>query len=176
FNETFTGNPSQPADNNVNNIYSQLANEETFRTIDNTSTKLVELGLRKGSDFELLRGAKRLTDREFILQPELGYISLFTPLRNDEILAVAYEYTLNGRKYQVGELSENYSIRPADQVIAMKMLKSSTIRNNLSNPMWDLMMKNVYSMGQGQIERDGFQLRIIYKDDRTGIDNPNLQE
>ncbi|MFT6204657.1 MAG: cell surface protein SprA [Spirosomataceae bacterium] len=176
FNESFIGKAGQPADNNVNDIYSKLANNESFRTIDNTNSELVDLGLKKGVGFELLRGAKRLTDREFILQPELGYISLFTPLRNDEILAVAYEYTLNGRKYQVGELAEDYSIRPADEVITMKMLKSSTIRNNLNNPMWDLMMKNVYSMGQGQIERDGFQLRIIYKDDRTGIDNPNLQE
>jgi cell surface protein SprA len=50
-------------------------------------------GLNKGIDFDLLRGAKRLTEREFKLQPELGYISLVTPLRNDEILAVAYEYT-----------------------------------------------------------------------------------
>ncbi len=176
FNESLGGNPSSPADNNVNDIYAKLANNEAFRSIDNTNTALEAAGLKRGVGFELLRGAKRLTDREFILQPELGYISLFTPLRNDEILAVAYEYTYNGRKYQVGELSEDYSVRPEDQVIVMKMLKSSTIRNNLNNPMWDLMMKNIYSLGQGQVERDGFQLRVLYKDDRTGIDNPNLQE
>jgi cell surface protein SprA len=42
--------------------------------------------------------------------------------------------------------------------------------------MWDLMMKNVYNLNVSQLTRDGFQLRVIYRDDKTGIDNPQLQE
>ena len=42
--------------------------------------------------------------------------------------------------------------------------------------MWNLMMKNIYSLGTPGVGKQGFQLRIIYKDDRTGMDTPNLQE
>lgn len=169
-------NPNGPAGNQANNLYDQLVENSDFRTIDNTSRFLNSLNLRNGEDFEILRGAKRLTDREFEIQPELGYISLLTPLRNDEILAVAYEYTFNGRAYKVGELTEDYSFRKEDEVLMLKLLKSSTIRNRLNHPMWDLMMKNIYTLSQGQVTPEGFQLRILYKDDATGIDNPNLQE
>jgi cell surface protein SprA len=164
------------ADNRANNLFGKLENNNDFRRIDNTTNTLTSLSLKNGEDFEILRGAKRLTEREFEFQPELGYISLLTPLRNDEILAVAYEYTYQGRAYKVGELTEDYVNRREDEVIMLKLLKSSTIRNRLSNPMWDLMMKNVYTLAQGQISKEGFQLRIVYKDDQTGMDTPNLQE
>ncbi|AWV98675.1 T9SS outer membrane translocon Sov/SprA [Arcticibacterium luteifluviistationis] len=165
------------ASNKANSLNELLSVEDgDFRQIDNTNTALESRNLKKGVDFEILRGAKRLTDREFDFNQQLGYVSLLTPLRNDEILAVSYEYTINGERYQVGELTEDYSIRKEDDVIMMKLLKSSTIRNKLDHPMWDLMMKNVYSLSQGQIAREGFELRIIYKDDVTGMDVPNLQE
>lgn len=170
-------NASSPADNRANGLFDKLVANTDFRQVDRTNQVLEGVfSLQKGADFELLRGAKRLGEREYRFHPELGYISLVTPLRNDEILAVAYEYTLNGRKYKVGELTEDYQARTDDEVLVLKMLKSSTIRNNLNLPMWDLMMKNVYSLNNTQINRQGFQFRIIYKDDQTGIDNPNLQE
>ena len=58
----------------------------------------------------------------------------------------------------MGELTEDYQNRRDDEVIALKLLKSSTIRNNTQLPMWNLMMKNVYSLGTNQIDRQGFQL------------------
>lgn len=184
-NQRFNGNPANlqpirtnlPADNAANGLYAKLKTDENFRQVDRTTDDLTNtLGLVKGQDYDLLRGAKRLTDREYKFQPELGYISLVTPLRNDEILAVSYEYTYNGQRHQVGELTEDYQNRPLDQVIVLKLLKSSTIRNNLQLPEWDLMMKNIYSLNTTQVARQNFQLRIIYKDDLTGIDNPTLQE
>jgi cell surface protein SprA len=162
--------------NDVNRLGDILKNNSFFRKIDNTNGALEAEQLNKGIDFEILRGAKRLTEREFDFNQQLGYISLLTPLRNDEVLAVAYEYTYNGRSYKVGELTEDYAFREEDDVIALKLLKASTIRNRLTHPMWNLMMKNVYSLNQAQIDREGFQLRIIYKDDATGMDTPNLHE
>jgi cell surface protein SprA len=164
------------ADNKTNDLYANVAGDPNFRSIDNTNNALRALGLDNGKDYDILRGAKRLTDREFEVQPELGYVSLLTPLRNDEVLAVAYEYTYKGRPYKVGELSEDYINRKEDEVIVLKLLKSSTIRNNLKNPMWNLMMKNIYTLSQGQIKKEGFQLRIVYKDDQSGLDSPNLKE
>ncbi|GAB3642409.1 T9SS outer membrane translocon Sov/SprA [Spirosoma arcticum] len=175
----FQRNNRTPADNRANGLYDKLISNPSnpFRQVDRASEVLTTTyGLTKGTDFDLLRGAKRLTEREFKLQPELGYISLVTPLRNDEILAVSYEYTYQGRRYKVGELTEDYQARDDDEVLVLKLLKSATLRNNLQLPMWNLMMKNIYSLNTAQITRQGFQLRIVYKDDLTGVDNPNLQE
>ena len=175
----FSRNNRTPADNRANGLYDKLTSNAAnpLRQVDRTSEALTTTyGLTKGTDFDLLRGAKRLTEREYKLQPELGYISLVTPLRNDEILAVAYEYTYQGRRFKVGELTEDYQARLPDEVLVLKLLKSATLRNNLQLPMWNLMMKNIYSLNTGQITSQGFQLRIVYKDDLTGIDNPNLQE
>jgi cell surface protein SprA len=177
YKTTIQVNPSQATSNNSNKLFDLI--KDRSRAVDNLNTEIqnnLGLGLQRGEDFELLRGAKKLTERDYHLNAQMGYISLLTPLKNDEVLAVSYEYTYQGRQYKVGELTEDYQARTDDQVLFMKLLKSSTIRNNLSNPMWDLMMKNVYSLNTNSLAREGFQLRIIYKDDQTGIDNPNLQE
>lgn len=173
-----SGTAYKPADNEATTLFKTLNNNPGIRKLDSTSSSpaLLALGLKKGIDYEILRGAKRLTEREFKYHDELGYLSLVTPLRNDEVLAVAFEYTYNGQRFKVGELTEDYSIRREDEAILLKLVKSSTIRNRTNAPMWDLMMKNIYSLGVPGIGKQGFQLRIIYKDDRTGIDNPNLQE
>ena len=38
------------------------------------------------------------------------------------------------------------------------------------------MIKNIYNLNAGQVQQDGFTLRIHYRDDLTGIDNPSLHE
>lgn len=168
---------NQPVNNKSNGLYQKVTNDPELREADKTSFALdSRYNLRRGDDYDLLRGARKLNEREYKFQAELGYISLLTPLRNDEILAVAYEYTLNGQKYKVGELTEDYQARRDDEVLVLKLLKSSTIRNNTSHPMWSLMMKNIYSLNTTQVGKQNFQMRVIYKDDLTGIDNPNLQE
>ncbi len=171
-------NSTSPVDNLNNLLFQNLrADSSILRKANETTFRLEsKFNLQKGTDFDLLRGAKRLSDREYRFQPELGYISLITPLRNDEILAVSYEYTKDGQRHQVGELTEDYQSLSDNKVLFLKLLKSSTIRNNLDNPMWNLMMKNIYSLNAQQLTRQGFQFRVIYKDDQTGIDNPNLQE
>lgn len=180
-----TGEATQPsqagaaASNEANGLMTKLNANEAFRQVDQTNTTLTGAGfaLTKTTDFELLRGAKKLVaESEYKFNAQLGHLTLTTALRNDEVLAVAYEYTLNGRAYKVGELTEDYQNRKDDEVLALKLLKSSTIRNNLQLPMWNLMMKNIYSLGANQVDKEGFQLRVLYKDDLTGIDNPNLQE
>jgi cell surface protein SprA len=175
----FSRSNRTPTANGANGLYSKLTSDSNnpLRQVDRTNDVLTSTyGLTKGTDYDLLRAAKRLTDREYRLQPDLGYISLVTPLRNDEILAVSYEYTYQGQRYKVGELTEDYQARRDGEVLVMKLLKSATLRNNLQLPMWNLMMKNIYGLNTAQITRQGFQLRVIYKDDLTGIDNPNLQE
>lgn len=169
-------NPNSPADNAANGLFNRVSQNTALRQIDNTAFELEQLGFAKGIDFDILRGAKRLTANEYRFHPELGYVSLVAPLRNDEIIAVAYEYTYQGRKYKVGELTEDYQNRRDDEVLVLKLLKSATLRNRTDLPMWNLMMKNIYSLNTQSVQRERFQLRVIYKDDLTGVDNPTLQD
>ncbi|MGF1534125.1 MAG: cell surface protein SprA [Bernardetiaceae bacterium] len=166
-----------PAANNANELFQFLLEDTRLRTPDEISAVLgndPRYQLQKGTDWELLRGSRKLNDNEFTFHPQLGYISLLQPLRNDEILAVSYEYTYKGQRYRVGELTENYQDFTDEAVIFLKLLSHSTIRTQL--PAWDLMMKNIYSLQAMQIQQKNFQLRIVYRDDRSGVDNPSLHE
>jgi cell surface protein SprA len=179
-NTKLTASPIAPknlAGNQANNLDTDiLLNRGFSREIDNVGDAMNKLSLTLGQDYEVLRGAKKLTEADFELNNELGYISLRTPLRNDEVLAVSFEYTYRGKAYRVGELTEDYVNRQENDAIVLKLLKSSNIRNQLDKPMWNLMMKNVYNLGQGQLKQEGFQLRVIYKNDKTGMDVPFLAD
>ena len=45
--------------------------------------------------------------------------------------------------------------------LVLKLLKSSII--NVNQPVWDLMMKNIYSLGS-TLDREDFKLNIFYSD------------
>ncbi|MFD2201553.1 cell surface protein SprA [Shivajiella indica] len=169
------GTPGAPASNNANLLYQNLISDPAFRPFD-TGTGAIEasLQLTKGLDFDQVSGARKLAPNEFFFNREMGYISLSRRLQNDEVLAVSYEYTYNGQVYKVGELSEDYQNRPESELIFLKMLRPARI--NINIPTWDLMMKNIYNLNANQVMQDGFQLQVIYRDDRTGLDNPTLLE
>ncbi|MDO7873327.1 cell surface protein SprA [Hymenobacter sp. ASUV-10] len=146
--------------------------------------------LVKNVDFERIR-ARKLEAREYTYNAQLGYISLNTALLPDQVLGVSFEYLFNGRTYKVGEIQNDYASRGQDQVIFMKMLKATNpgigladstknrANKNLqtgNTPTWDLMMKNIYPLNASQLNRDNFQLQIIYKDDVTGVDLISLKE
>ncbi|MCX2576326.1 T9SS outer membrane translocon Sov/SprA [Pedobacter sandarakinus] len=119
--------------------------------------------------------ARKLTEREFTFQPQLGYISLNNPLNADEVLAVAYRYTYNGVEYQVGEFSTDVTFDAANpKVLYAKLLKNETTKINL--PTWDLMMKNIYSIGGYQISPLNFKLDIFRIDNETGVEKPIMTE
>ncbi len=116
-----------------------------------------------GEQFVFNRKARRLTTNEFTFHPQLGYISLNQRLNDNQLLAVSYSYTVNGTSqvYKVGEFSEE------SQVLVTKVLKPNTTVKTTS-PMWKLMMKNIYALDAGQIDKDGFILNIYYRDAQTG--------
>jgi len=129
-----------------------------------------------GTDnFAKLTYARKLTEREFTFQPQLGYISLNNPLNSDEVLAVAYRYTYNGVEYQVGEFSTDISFDATNpKVLYAKLLKNETTKINL--PTWDLMMKNIYSIGGYQISSQNFRLDIYRIDNESGVEKPIMTE
>lgn len=128
----------------------------------------------EGIDYARLENARQLNQNEFTLNTQLGYITLNQRLSNDEVLAVAFQYTINGEVFQVGEFAndgvnatgdtnpETGSSPRANQNLIVKLLKSTiTIVNE---PIWDLMMKNIYSLGAFQLDREDFRMNILYTD------------
>jgi cell surface protein SprA len=119
--------------------------------------------------------ARKLTNKEFTLNPQLGYISLNYPLNNDEVLAVAYRYTYNGVEYQVGEFSNDIPVDATNpKALYVKLLKNEILKTNL--PTWDLMMKNIYSLGAYQVSPNNFRMTIARLDDQSNIEKPLLTE
>ncbi len=175
-----------PTDNSNNDLYS-LASQLPLAS-DGIDQYLQDLfggaaagrPFIPGTDYEKITSARKLATTEYTFNKELGYITLQRKLQNDEAVAVAFEYTYNGRKYKVGELSEDYSNKAPKEVVYLKMLRPRKIvpkdNQGIFPPTWFLMMRNIYNLNVTQLQREGFQLRIIYRDDRTGIDNPNLQD
>jgi cell surface protein SprA len=154
-------------DNNANRLYEQLTTAYgTIRDVDQVTNAFDPLypGFQIGRDFEKIENARKLNEREFDFNRQLGYISLNTSLNTDEVLAVAYEYTLGGQVFKVGEFSTDGISAP--QSLFLKLLKGTTLSPKL--PTWALMMKNVYSLGSGKLERKDFELNVLYQDDKTG--------
>jgi cell surface protein SprA len=133
-------------------------------------------GSQGGADnYAKLKYARQLTTKEYTLQPQLGYISLNTPLNNDEVLAVAYQYTYNGVAYQVGEFSSDIPVNPStSKVLYVKLLKNQLVKTSL--PTWNLMMKNIYSLNASQISSNNFKLSISRLDDQSGIPKSIMEE
>lgn len=154
-------------DNSTNELYEQLTTSYgIIRNVDQVTDAFDPLypGFQIGRDFEKIENARKLNEREYYFNRQLGYISLNTALNTDEVLAVAYEYTLGGQVFKVGEFSTDGITAP--QTLILKLLKGTTLSPRL--PTWDLMMKNIYSLGSGRLERKDFELNILYQDDKTG--------
>jgi cell surface protein SprA len=154
-------------DNGANPMYQQLTSTySSIRDIDQVTNSFNSISstFQIGRDYEKIENARKLGDREYTVNTQLGYISLNSALNSDEVLAVAYEYTLNGQIYKVGEFSTDGITSP--QTLILKMLKGTTLTPKL--PTWKLMMKNIYSLGSGRLETKDFQLNVLYQDDNTG--------
>ncbi len=159
-------------DNEANTLYESLTSNAAFRENSTASSELAKLNqapynLFNGQDYYKIDNARKLTDQEYTFDPQLGFISLNQRLDPGYALAVAYEYTINGVKRQVGEFAQDV---PPDQdkpnVLFLKLLRSTAPYVDI--PMWDLMMKNIYSLGSSQIQSTDFKLDVIYEDDKTG--------
>ena len=158
--------PSNSSNNLLSTIKTEYPDARNINAVTQALSPLAAFGIDGGRDYEKVESARLLSSSEYTLNPTLGYISLKNALSADEVLGVAYEYTYNGRTYQVGEFSAD--ITTTDQSLYLKMLKSTTLDPKL--PMWKLMMKNVYSLGAYQVQQQNFRLNIKYLSDTTGTE------
>ena len=150
-------------DNSTNDILLQLSDTVRIRNINSVTEYLAThpLNLISGRDFEKVENARKLSSNEYTLNSKLGFISLNYQLNPDQVLAVAYQYTLVGQDdkvYQVGEFSDQGINSP--NALMVKMLRSTAIDTRI--PMWHLMMKNVYNLNAFRINREDFILNILY--------------
>lgn len=178
----FFNNPIDSPTNNNNNKYdpATIGQASSFlnskiREIVTAKSGFNNTNVSEATDYSVLENARKLTTAEYTFNPQLGYLSLQQRLANDEILAVAFEYTIGGKVYQVGEFgsdgvdgtvvtgNNNANQAIITQSLVLKMLKSNL--TNVQNPVWNLMMKNVYQIPQAyQIKQDDFRLNILYTD------------
>ena len=160
--------------NNANDLYSLMNTTYSgIRDIDQANNILGSIdGINGGSDYEKLSNARLLSSSEYTLNRALGYISLKTPLRADEVLAVAYEYTYGGQTYQVGEFSSD--VKESKTTLYLKLIKPNAC--SPKNGCWDLMMKNVYSLGTRNLQNTGFRLDVYYASDSLGTNITYLPE
>ena len=177
FNTNFVNSTNGifPDNNNANNLFDKITNNASFsvRNINDVNTNLSATPLNNGVDFEKLERARKLSSSEFSFNSQLGYISLNQSLNNDEVLAVAFEYTIGNQTFQVGELTSTGPTTP--DALVLKLLKGTNFTPNLPN--WDLMMKNIYAIGAYQMSRDGFILDVVYENsEESGVITNYLSE
>jgi cell surface protein SprA len=172
------GNPGNAStnempDNESNGLYDWAANQPLIRGFSNAVSTLSAQGNSPGPfqqaiEYEKVENARRLTEADFSYNALLGYISLNQALNNDEVLGVAYEYTYRGDTYQVGEFSTDGS--DGQEALILKLLKPTI--TNPRNKVWDLMMKNVYSIGAYNVDQAGFKINILYNNPDQSINIP----
>ncbi len=213
----------------IDNPAVQSALNPSIRDVATVQDGFGGVQVEDGTDYVLLENARKLDPNQYTIYPQLGYISLNQRLNNDEVLGVAFQYTVGGQVYQVGEFANDgidatngdrpdadgdgipdvadadspqvqadddndgiANIADADvngdgifngldnnadgidddvippglagspQNLVVKMLKSNL--TNVSEPIWDLMMKNIYPLGAFGLEQDGFRMNIVYSD------------
>jgi cell surface protein SprA len=171
------GNPLPTNENN--RLYSEIISNNAFiRDAANVTNGLKSMGLTQIRDFETTRAIQLIQGSEYTYNEQLGFISINRNVQPDDVVGVALEYTYNGVPYKIGEFGGDTG--PGDSlnqdVIFLKMLKSTA--PNVRYPIWDLMMKNVYSVGAVNVDPQEFLFDIFYEDPGKGqkrfLDNPAL--
>ncbi len=169
------GTSVYPSNDKSNNLYALMNTQYlAARDINNVSQSLDPLAappynFAPQQDYIRLVGARKLNQNEFTFHPKLGFISLNQALNSNEVLAVAFEYTIGNEVFTVGDLTTSGVNAP--KALFVKLLKSTNINPKL--PTWDLMMKNVYSLGTFQLSRENFRLNVIYNDNSDGLKKIN---
>lgn len=160
--------------NDANNLSDILTPTNPVRNVSTVAQGLAPYSMQEGRDYSVLQNSIRLERvNDYSIHPQLGYISLNRRLAESDVLAVAYEYTVSGdsKVYKVGEFASDGIVSPDN--IVVKLLRSEITITTI--PMWDLMMKNVYSLQTFNMQQDGFRLDLMYADDETGVKINMLQ-
>ena len=158
---------------NNGNLYNTIRNLAGIRAGNTAGSAINNAGLTdnngnaysEGEQYLVHENVRLLQPSEYKFFPTLGYVSLNQPLNDNELLGVSFQYTITsqpGVAYTVGEFSDQQS-----ELLITKLLKSNT-NVNTNSPMWDLMMKNIYSLETIQLSPEDFRLNVFYQDPQIG--------
>jgi len=154
--------------NDINGLYKEMNTTYSgIRDIAQLSAALGPLVAQDfvgGRDYEKIENARLLDSTEYTLNRRLGYLSLNQSINNDEVLAVAYQYTVNGETFQVGEFSTDGIAAPG--TLILKLLKGTNLNPLFKN--WRLMMKNIYNINGQRISAEEFKMEVLFKNDAAG--------
>lgn len=148
-------------------LYNNMKSNDAIRDFQTASSELEHVyEMTSGADFENLTSARLLDASEYTLNPQMGFISLKSTLANDDILAVAYEYTNSrGEVLKVGEFSTDM-VGDSTQLSGKRTLLVKLIKSTSSTPkyqhLWKLAMRNIYSLGAYNLQPDKFQVEVNY--------------
>ncbi len=155
------------ATSGIRDYYSATSAVETVFPGGNGTTYVVEENMRL------------LDPSEYTFNAALGTLYLNQPVNEDDVIAISYQIQDQGKYTQVGELSNEISTGDTSagtqtedntSTIIAKMVKGRG--NNPDNqPLWNLMMKNVYSLDAISISPEDFRLDIYYIDQQQGLVN-----
>ncbi|MDR1556395.1 MAG: cell surface protein SprA [Tannerellaceae bacterium] len=151
--------------NNANSLYRRLLTELTGARESSQVNQVLSSIMEGSRDYEKIESARLLSESEYKVNRQLGYISLNTQLQPDEVLAVAFDFQYNGTAYQVGEFSTDNTNETMSNLY-VKLLKGTAMSPDMT--FWDLMMKNIYSLDAYAIQNEKFRLDIMYQSDTTG--------
>lgn len=167
----FNGNLPQ---NSANELYDVLSGAPEVREFSNAVQYLASYSgvpgpFAQSEHYEKVENARQLSEQEFTYNSQLGFVSLKSPLNQDEVLAVAYQYTYAGRTFQVGEFTTDVPVSEGSKsALILKLLKPTIV--NPKNKTWDLMMKNVYSIGAYQVSQADFIMDVWYNNPMSSTD------
>ena len=105
---------------------------------------------KEGTFLRLQRGS------DYIINEDLGFIRMQSTLQN-EIIAAHYQLVdrVSGQiVYSVGQ-----GISESNDSLILKMIKAQSSHPN--HPAWDLMFKNVYSIGSTNINTEELEVQIV---------------
>ena len=105
---------------------------------------------KEGNFLKLERGT------DYIINEDLGFIKMKKILQN-EIIAAHFDLINRETGETILNIGKNISL---DQnTLELKMIKSQS--PHPSHPTWDLMFKNVYSIGSSNLDTSNLEVRII---------------
>jgi cell surface protein SprA len=102
----------------------------------------------------------KLNPSDYILREYLGYITLSTSVQDQQIIAVAMR-TEGPTPYPnddvfYGEFSGNDTTQSR---LVLKLVKPQNLLSS-HRPAWDLLLKNIYSLGGRDLKKEGFELDV----------------
>lgn len=156
-----------PDNGGIGSLYNQIKDLSGIRVASEARNVMSSFNpsgqlYQEGEHFLVNENVRKLDPGEFTFYPSLGYISLSQPLVDGEdLLAVSFQYTRNsqpGKIFKVGEMSDEQN-----QLLIAKLIKPNTTVN-VASPMWDLMMKNIYSINALTISPEDFIMNVEFKD------------